>query len=76
MPVDTHIFRISNRIGLTKAKNVLETESQLLKIVPPEYGIKAHHLLVLHGRYVCKAIKPLCAQCKLIKLCRYDDKRL
>jgi endonuclease-3 len=74
MPVDTHIFRISNRIGLTKSKNVLQTEEQLLKIVPPEFGLSAHHLLVLHGRYVCKAIRPNCTDCKIHALCKFENK--
>jgi endonuclease-3 len=74
MPVDTHIFRISNRIGLVKAKNVLETEEKLLKIVPKEFGLSAHHLLVLHGRYVCKAIKPDCKNCKIKDLCKFEEK--
>jgi endonuclease-3 len=76
MPVDTHIFRISNRIGLVKAKNVLETEEKLLKIVPPEFGLSAHHLLVLHGRYICKAIKPDCKNCKIQTLCKFKEKKL
>ena len=74
MPVDTHIFRISNRIGLVKAKNVLETEEELLKIVPKEFGLSAHHLLVLHGRYVCKALKPNCGECKINHLCKFKSK--
>ena len=74
MPVDTHIFRISNRIGLVKAKNVLETEEELLKIVPKEFGLSAHHLLVLHGRYVCKALKPNCKECKINHLCKFPTK--
>jgi endonuclease-3 len=74
MPVDTHIFRISNRIGLVSAKNVLETEAELLKIIPKEFGLSAHHLLVLHGRYICKAVKPQCGICKINHLCKFEKK--
>ena len=73
MAVDTHVFRTSNRIGLVKAKNVLETEKQLLKIIPKKYGIDAHHYLILHGRYTCKARNPQCDNCVISSLC---DKRL
>lgn len=76
MPVDTHIFRISNRIFLLNAKNVLETEEKLLSIVPREFGLVAHHLLVLHGRYVCKALKPDCKNCKIQHLCKFTEKKL
>jgi endonuclease-3 len=76
MPVDTHIFRISNRIFLLNAKNVLETEQKLLAIVPQEFGLVAHHLLVLHGRYVCKALKPDCKNCKIKNLCKFTEKKL
>ena len=69
MAVDTHVFRTSNRIGLVNAKNVLETEKQLLKIIPDKYGVDAHHYLILHGRYVCKAKKPQCNNCIISKLC-------
>ncbi len=69
MAVDTHVFRVSNRIGLVKAKNVLETEKQLLKIIPKEYGLDAHHYLILHGRYICKARKPKCDDCVISELC-------
>ena len=74
MAVDTHVFRVSNRIGLVKAKNVLETETQLLACIPPEHGIPAHHWLILHGRYLCKARRPECWRCPIAKLCRFDDK--
>jgi len=74
MPVDTHIFRISNRIGLVKTKNPLETELELLKIVPKEFGLVAHHLLVLHGRYICKAIKPNCLECNIKHICQFKQK--
>ncbi len=74
MAVDTHVFRIANRIGLTVSKSPLETEEQLLRIVPPEYGVHAHHWLILHGRYVCKARRPACGRCLIRDLCRYPDK--
>lgn len=74
MAVDTHVFRIANRIGLTMSKNPMETEEQLLRIVPPEYGVHAHHWLILHGRYVCKARRPECPRCLIRDLCRYPDK--
>lgn len=74
MAVDTHIFRVSNRIGLTKAKKPLETEQQLLRIIPVRYLHHAHHWLILHGRYTCKARKPLCNQCLIADLCEYPDK--
>ena len=72
MAVDTHVFRVSARIGLTKnAKNPLETEKQLVKYIP-EYVIpKAHHWLILHGRYVCKARKPECEKCGINTICEY-----
>jgi len=74
MAVDTHIFRISNRIGLAPGKNVREVEQQLLKHTPKEYLMDAHHWLILHGRYVCKARKPQCGSCRLEDLCEYPDK--
>ena len=74
MAVDTHVFRVSNRIGLVRAKNPIETEKQLLAIIPPEYGIPAHHWLILHGRYLCKARKPECWRCPIRGLCRFPDK--
>jgi len=69
MAVDTHVFRVSNRIGLVKAKNVLETETQLLKVIPKKYGVDAHHYLILHGRYTCKARNPQCETCIINDLC-------
>lgn len=69
--VDTHIFRVANRIGLANAKNVLQTELQLLKIVPKKWLMDAHHLLVLHGRYTCKARKPECERCVISEECDY-----
>lgn len=72
--VDTHIFRVSNRTGLAPGKNVLQVEQQLLKYVPAEYAVDAHHWLILHGRYVCKARNPNCVHCVLIDLCEYKHK--
>lgn len=74
--VDTHVFRVSNRIGLTQAKNVTQTEQQLMKIVPPKYLRNSHHWLVLHGRYVCRARKALCKKCIIKDLCEYKEKQL
>lgn len=74
--VDTHVFRVSNRIGLCHTKNPLQTELMLLKIVPAQYLDRAHHWLVLHGRYVCKARKPECFRCILVEWCEYPDKNL
>ena len=74
--VDTHIFRVANRTGLAPGKNVLEVEKRLLKFTPDEYKHDAHHWLILHGRYVCKARKPLCGQCSLVKLCEYRAKEI
>jgi endonuclease III len=74
MAVDTHVFRVSNRIGLTTSKNPLQTETQLLAIIPEEYGIPAHHWLILHGRYLCKARKPECWRCPIERQCRFDEK--
>ena len=69
MAVDTHIFRVGNRTGLAPGKNVLEVEQQLLKRVPQEFLVDAHHWLILHGRYVCKARKPLCERCAVVAQC-------
>lgn len=74
MAVDTHIFRIANRIGLAPGKDVLAVEHALLKVVPKAFMLHAHHWLILHGRYVCTARKPLCGQCSIIDICRYRDK--
>ena len=72
MAVDTHVFRVSARIGLTKnAKNPLETERQLVKYIPESVIPKAHHWLILHGRYVCKARKPECEKCGINTICEY-----
>jgi len=74
LAVDTHIFRISNRIGLAPGKNVLEVEQKLLKVIPKEFLLDAHHWLILHGRYVCQARKPRCAECLIYDLCEYKQK--
>lgn len=74
MAVDTHIFRIGNRTGMAPGKNVLEVEKGLLEIVPEEFGLHAHHWLILHGRYVCKARKPECERCVISDLCLYEAK--
>lgn len=74
MAVDTHVFRVSNRIGLVKAANVLETERQLLKRIPKEWLFHAHHWIILHGRYVCKARKPECWHCVINDICEYPGK--
>lgn len=74
MAVDTHIFRISNRTGIAPGKNVLEVEQQLLKFVPKEYLLNAHHWLILHGRYICVARKPKCPNCSISDLCDFKDK--
>lgn len=72
MAVDTHIFRISERLGLTtRSKNPLQTERQLVKYIPAELIPKAHHWLLLHGRYICQARKPKCSACGLQPFCRY-----
>ena len=74
MAVDTHIFRVSNRTGIAPGKNVLEVEKKLLKFVPKDYLLDAHHWLILHGRYVCKARKPQCGSCRIEDLCEFKAK--
>jgi endonuclease III len=74
MAVDTHIFRVANRTGLAPGKTVRAVEDRLLKSVPKDFLLDAHHWLILHGRYVCKARKPDCPNCTLRDLCRYPDK--
>ena len=75
MAVDTHIFRVSERLGLTtNSKNPLQTERQLVKYIPENVIPKAHHWLLLHGRYICTARKPQCGQCGLTQYCRYYEK--
>lgn len=76
MAVDTHVFRVSNRIGLTKSKSVLETEKQLVKHIPDNLIPKAHHWLILHGRYVCTARNPKCEECGINNVCKfYNEKK-
>jgi endonuclease-3 len=72
--VDTHIFRISNRIGLAPGKDVVEVEKKLMKFVPDEFKKDAHHWLILHGRYVCVARKPKCRECIIQELCEFKEK--
>lgn len=74
MAVDTHIFRISNRTGIAPGKDVLQVEKRLLKLVPQEFMLNAHHWLILHGRYVCKARKPECTRCSILDLCEFKKK--
>jgi endonuclease-3 len=72
--VDTHVFRVSNRTGLTKGNNPEQVEKQLLNILPSLHLKKAHHLILLHGRYICKARKPLCKECTIRQICLYKSK--
>ena len=72
--VDTHIFRVCNRTGLAHGKDVRAVEDKLVKLVPKQFLLNAHHWLILHGRYVCKARKPLCEQCIINDLCEYPAK--
>jgi len=74
MAVDTHIFRVANRTRIATGKTVLEVEKRLLKFIPPEYLLDAHHWMILHGRYVCTARKPKCGSCLIEDLCEYKDK--
>ena len=74
MAVDTHIFRMGNRTGLAPGKTPLEVELKLLKRIPPDYLVDAHHWLILHGRYVCTARSPKCGQCQVAKYCGFKDK--
>ena len=77
MPVDTHVFRVSNRIGLTKnSKSVLDTEKTLVAHLPESVLSTAHHWLILHGRYVCHAQKPQCDQCGITEICDYYQKKI
>jgi endonuclease-3 len=72
MPVDTHVFRVSARIGLTRnARTPLQAENQLYRVFPPDLIPRAHHWLILHGRYVCQARKPKCGECGLTRVCRF-----
>jgi endonuclease-3 len=72
--VDTHVFRVGNRTGLSSGKNPEQVESQLLKILPKKHIKKAHHLILLHGRYTCKSRNPLCKKCVINKICLYKGK--
>ena len=72
--VDTHVFRVGNRTGLSSGKNPEQVENQLLKILPKKHIKKAHHLILLHGRYICKSRNPLCKKCVINKICLYKDK--
>jgi endonuclease-3 len=74
--VDTHVFRVSNRIGLAKAKNVLDTEKHLMKNIPQGKWSDAHHWLIWHGRKICKARKPLCGGCPILQYCKFKEKNL
>jgi endonuclease-3 len=74
MAVDTHIFRVSNRTGIAPGKNVLDVEKRLLRLVPSEFLLDAHHWLILHGRYVCTARKPRCGACTIYDLCDFKQK--
>lgn len=74
--VDTHIFRVANRTGIAKGKTPFEVEKRLTRLTPDEFKKDAHHWLILHGRYVCKARKPLCSECAIISWCEYRHKEL
>ena len=74
--VDTHIFRVANRTGIAPGKTPLEVEKRLLRSTPEEFKKDAHHWLILHGRYICKARKPLCSRCAIIDWCEYRKKEL
>lgn len=74
--VDTHIFRVSNRTGIAKGKTPLEVEKRLVRLTPDEFKKDAHHWLILHGRYTCKARKPLCGECGIVEWCEYKKKEL
>lgn len=73
IPVDTHVFRVSNRLGLATADNVLQTEKQLMQVIPYGQWSDSHHYLLLHGRYVCKSQRPLCAECSIRQYCRFYE---
>jgi endonuclease-3 len=76
MAVDTHIFRVANRTGMAPGKDVRAVEDELLRVVPPQYRRHAHHWLILHGRYTCKARKPECPACPVRDLCHFPDKTI
>ncbi|WP_341808457.1 endonuclease III [Wolbachia endosymbiont (group E) of Neria commutata] len=75
LAVDTHVFRVSNRVGLVAEKDVLKTEQSLLNVIPEKYLLYAHHWLVLHGRYICKAQRPSCETCIINDLCEFECKK-
>ena len=72
--VDTHVFRVSNRLGIAQGKNVLEVEKKLEKNVPDKFKLHAHHWLIILGRYTCIARRPLCGKCKVFEFCKYKKK--
>ena len=72
--VDTHIYRVANRTAIASGKTVLEVEKKLIKFIPDEFKVPAHHLMILHGRYVCEARSPHCTVCSLLDLCEYEEK--
>ena len=74
--VDTHIFRVANRTGIASGKTPLEVEKRLVRLTPDEFKKDAHHWLILHGRYVCKARRPLCGECPIVEWCEYRRKEL
>jgi len=74
--VDTHIYRVANRTAIASGKTVLEVEKKLIKFIPDEFKVPAHHLMILHGRYVCKARSPHCSDCTLLDLCEYEEKNI
>ena len=74
--VDTHIYRVANRTAIASGKTVLEVEKKLIKFIPDEFKVPAHHLMILHGRYVCKARSPHCPDCRLLDLCEYEEKNI
>lgn len=76
MAVDTHIFRVSNRLGLAPGKTVLAVEKKLLQAIPADFMVNAHHWLILHGRYTCMARKPKCAECDVTHLCSFKEKNI
>jgi endonuclease-3 len=76
LAVDTHVFRLANRLGIAPGKTPREVEDELMRVIPKRFLQHAHHWLILHGRYVCKARQPLCGVCSLVDLCQYEPKNL
>jgi endonuclease III len=76
LAVDTHVFRLANRLGIAPGKTPREVEDELMRVIPKRFLPRAHHWLILHGRYVCKARQPLCGVCALVDLCQYEPKNL